>query len=143
MSSSMVSAPASAALQDSPDAERVAVPAIARPAAAPSSFAQERLWLVHRLEGGSEAYHIFRAFTLRGALDVAALRHALGETVRRHQALRTVFREVNGRAAQVVAPFSAFPLPVEDLSGLDADARRTDGAWASCTASCRRCTRRG
>jgi hypothetical protein len=42
----------------------------------------------------------------------------LSEIVRRHEALRTVFGEVDGSPVQVIAPFGAFALPVEDLSGL-------------------------
>ncbi|HST62605.1 MAG TPA: condensation domain-containing protein, partial [Longimicrobium sp.] len=55
---------------------------------------------------------------LGGALDEAALERALGEIVRRHQALRTVFAEAGGSPVQVVAPFGVFALPVEDLSEL-------------------------
>ncbi|HET7230601.1 MAG TPA: condensation domain-containing protein, partial [Longimicrobium sp.] len=55
-----------------------------------------------------------------------ALERALGEIVRRHEALRTVFREVDGSAVQVVTPFNGFALPVEDLSGLPERARETE-----------------
>ncbi|MFL5383771.1 MAG: condensation domain-containing protein, partial [Longimicrobiaceae bacterium] len=84
---------------------------------APLSFAQERLWFLDRLEPGSAVYNIPLARRL-GALDEAALERALGEIVRRHEALRTTFREVDGSPVQVIAPFGGFTLPVEDLSGL-------------------------
>ncbi|HEX5724950.1 MAG TPA: condensation domain-containing protein, partial [Longimicrobiaceae bacterium] len=84
----------------------------------PHSFAQERLWFLERLEGGSAQYSIPAALRLGGALDAAALERALGEVVRRHEALRTVFTEVDGSPVQVIAPFGGFALPVEDLSGL-------------------------
>ncbi|HYR11430.1 MAG TPA: amino acid adenylation domain-containing protein, partial [Longimicrobium sp.] len=86
--------------------------------AVPLSFAQERLWFLDRLEPGSATYNIPAALRLTGALDEAALERSLGEIVRRHGALRTVFTEVDGSPAQVVAPFGGFALPVEDLSGL-------------------------
>ncbi|HEY7768546.1 amino acid adenylation domain-containing protein, partial [Longimicrobium sp.] len=85
---------------------------------APLSFAQERLWFIDRLEPGSATYNVPRAWHLGGALDVGALERALGEVVRRHDALRTTFREVDGSPVQVIAPFGGFTLPVEDLSGL-------------------------
>ncbi|HSU18095.1 MAG TPA: amino acid adenylation domain-containing protein, partial [Longimicrobium sp.] len=85
---------------------------------APLSFSQERLWFIDRLEPGSAAYNLPMAWRLEGALDVAALQRALGEIVRRHEALRTVFAEADGSPVQVIAPFGAFALPVEDLSGL-------------------------
>jgi amino acid adenylation domain-containing protein len=95
---------------------------VERTGALPLSFAQERLWFTDRLEPGSALYNIPGAWRLGGALDGAALERALGEIVRRHEALRTTFAEVNGSPVQVIAPFGGFSLPVEDLSGLgDAD----------------------
>jgi amino acid adenylation domain-containing protein len=85
---------------------------------APLSFAQERLWFIDRLEPGSTTYNIPISWPLEGALDAAVLERALGEVVRRHEALRTTFREVDGSPVQVIAPFGGFTLPVEDLSGL-------------------------
>jgi amino acid adenylation domain-containing protein len=89
-----------------------------RTGALPLSFAQERLWFLDRLQPGSAFYNITSALRLAGALDAAALERALGEIVRRHEALRTVFREANGSPVQVIAPFAGFGLPVEDLAGL-------------------------
>ncbi|HEV3052085.1 MAG TPA: condensation domain-containing protein, partial [Longimicrobium sp.] len=85
---------------------------------APLSFAQERLWFIDRLEPGSATYNIPVAQRLGGVLDQAALERALGEIVRRHEALRTTFTEADGSPVQVIAPFGEFALPVEDLSGL-------------------------
>ncbi|HEV3049755.1 MAG TPA: amino acid adenylation domain-containing protein, partial [Longimicrobium sp.] len=89
-----------------------------RTGALPLSFAQERLWFIDRLEPESAAYNVPVAWRVGGALDEAALERALGEIVRRHEALRTVFPEVDGSPVQVIAPFGGFVLPVEDLSGM-------------------------
>ncbi|HEY9422715.1 MAG TPA: amino acid adenylation domain-containing protein, partial [Thermoanaerobaculia bacterium] len=78
----------------------------------PMSFAQERLWFLDRLEPGSPLYNIPAAMRLAGRLDVEALASALGEVVRRHEALRTIFAEAAGRAVQRVAPWEPFELPV-------------------------------
>ncbi|HEU4883256.1 MAG TPA: amino acid adenylation domain-containing protein, partial [Longimicrobium sp.] len=102
----------------------------------PLSFAQERLWVIDRLQPGGAVYNVPSGVRLRGALDVGALERALGEIVRRHEALRTTFGEHDGAPVQVIAPFAGFVLPVEDLTALDADARevaaleraREDGA---------------
>jgi amino acid adenylation domain-containing protein len=91
---------------------------VERTGALPLSFAQERLWFIDRLEPGSATYNIPAAMRLAGAMDERALERALGEIVRRHEALRTAFAEVDGSPVQVVAPFGGFALPVEDLSAL-------------------------
>ncbi|HEX8694953.1 MAG TPA: condensation domain-containing protein, partial [Longimicrobium sp.] len=85
---------------------------------APLSFAQERLWFIDRLDPGSTTYNLPWPLRLQGAPDIGALERALGEVVRRHEALRTTFREVDGSPVQVIAPFGGFRLPVEDFSGL-------------------------
>jgi amino acid adenylation domain-containing protein/non-ribosomal peptide synthase protein (TIGR01720 family) len=89
----------------------------------PLSFAQERLWFLDRLQPGGSFYNIPVGLRLEGPLDAAALERALGEIVRRHEVLRTTVGEVDGRPVQLIAPFTGFHLPVEDLSGLDAGAR--------------------
>jgi len=94
-------------------------------AEAPPSFAQERLWFLHRVGQGA-VYNVSAALRLSGPLDAAALERALGLVVRRHEVLRTTFREVDGLPVQVIAPFAGFTLPVEDLSTLDQAEREAE-----------------
>jgi amino acid adenylation domain-containing protein/non-ribosomal peptide synthase protein (TIGR01720 family) len=95
----------------------------------PLSFAQERLWFFEQLQPGLAAYNIPSAVRLRGAgLAVSALAAALGEIVRRHEALRTRFGVVAGRQVQRVETVEA-PLLLIDLGGLperrrEAESRR-------------------
>jgi amino acid adenylation domain-containing protein/non-ribosomal peptide synthase protein (TIGR01720 family) len=89
----------------------------------PLSFAQARLWYLDQLEPGSAAYNMATALRLRGALDAAALRGALGDLVRRHEALRTVFPAPDGAPVQTVLPPSPVPLPEVDLRALPVGAR--------------------
>ncbi len=92
----------------------------------PLSFAQRRLWLAEQVAPGSVAYNVPLALRLRGRLDARALALALGELARRHEALRTVFRDGGGgEPVQLVLPPSPLRLPVADLSGLaEADRER-------------------
>jgi amino acid adenylation domain-containing protein len=113
-------------LQSSDAGGLPAVTPVARTGALPLSFAQERLWFLDRLQPGSAFYNIPTALRLSGALQVAALERALGEVVRRHEALRTTFREVADAPVQVIAPFAGFSLPVEDLSALAAAEREAE-----------------
>ena len=94
-----------------------------------ASFAQQRLWFLDQYAPGSPAYNLPCVLRLRGRLDVATLERALGEVVRRHEALRTTFAAVGGKPVQVIAPSPALALEVTDISGLapgerEAEARR-------------------
>ncbi|MFF8275866.1 amino acid adenylation domain-containing protein [Streptomyces lateritius] len=69
---------------------------------APLSFAQHRLWLLHRLEEPGPAYNIPTALRVQGPLDSAALADAVADVAGRHDILRTVFVERDGSPCQVV-----------------------------------------
>ena len=84
----------------------------------PLSFAQQRLWFLAQMEGGSEAYHIPLGFGLRGRLDEHALRGALNGLVARHETLRTTFAVEEGDPVQRIGAADAgFPLEIHDLRG--------------------------
>ncbi len=92
--------------------------------AIPLSYAQQRLWFIDQLESGSVQYNLLRALKLGGALDVAALREALAEIIRRHDALRTTYTSANGRPHQHVAASLETPFEVVDLSHLSPEAQQ-------------------
>ncbi|WP_280277314.1 non-ribosomal peptide synthase/polyketide synthase [Nocardia wallacei] len=103
---------------------RPALTVRARPDIVPLSFAQRRLWFVHRLEGPSPTYNIPLAAWMRGTFDPAAFVRAVGDVVARHESLRTVFAEVDGVPAQRVLEVAELEPPVTvsdvDPGALDA-----------------------
>ncbi|HSG40695.1 MAG TPA: condensation domain-containing protein, partial [Thermoanaerobaculia bacterium] len=102
---------------------REPIPRTPRDGELPLSFSQQRLWFLDRLEGPSAAYNVPLVLRLRGDLKVSALAGSLARTVERHEALRTVFREVDGRPLQAVLDPVQTPLPVVDLSTLPPELR--------------------
>ena len=92
----------------------------------PLSYAQERLWFLDRLDPGSAVYNVSGLFRLEGELPVAALERGLGALVRRHEALRTRFAEIDGEPVQWVEAPQPWRLAVIDLAGLPAPARKAE-----------------
>jgi len=90
---------------------------------APLSYAQQRLWFLHRFQGGSVEYHMAQTWRLRGGLDAQALERAFNTIIERHESFRTHFVEVAGAAHQVISPLLKLPLPLVDLSALEAGDR--------------------
>lgn len=81
---------------------------------APLSPAQERLWLLQRLEPDDATYTVFQVRRLRGPLDRDVLTGAVADLVARHESLRTRFVEVDG-VPWTDSALSA-ELPIEWLS---------------------------
>ncbi|WP_216897108.1 non-ribosomal peptide synthetase [Nocardia alni] len=73
-----------------------------RPDRIPLSAAQQRMWVLNRLDSASPAYNIAVALRLTGALDVDAMRAALTDVVAEHESLRTVYPADAGGPRQVV-----------------------------------------
>ncbi|MCU1716787.1 non-ribosomal peptide synthetase [Pseudomonas sp. 5P_3.1_Bac2] len=80
---------------------RPALEAKLRPQHLPLSFAQQRLWLIDRIEGRKATYNMPLVLHLNGVLDEQALQAALNDVVKRHESLRTHFHEgADGQAYQ-------------------------------------------
>ncbi|WP_328952343.1 amino acid adenylation domain-containing protein (plasmid) [Streptomyces sp. NBC_00184] len=99
-----------------------------RPETVPLSFAQRRLWFLHRMEGPSATYNIPLTLRLSGTLDQRALQAALSDVVERHESLRTVFPVVDGVPCQRVLGTAGPRLRVSELGERDLPDRLAEAA---------------
>ncbi|MGB8509156.1 MAG: condensation domain-containing protein, partial [Pyrinomonadaceae bacterium] len=102
-------------LRGGQDMQTGSIERIARDEDLPLSFAQQRLWFLDQLESQTTAYNIPIVIRFTGALNAAVLGRSLNGIIRRHEILRTNFRMVNGRPAQVVTPARELELTEIDL----------------------------
>ena len=93
----------------------------------PMSYQQEQLWFLDQLQPGSAFYNIPSAHLVSARMDVGVMERALTEAVRRHEALRTVYRLENGGPVQVVLPPSPVTMGVEDRRGPDGSDAPAEG----------------
>lgn len=101
----------------------VPIASISRQQELPLSFAQQRLWFLDQLEGGSVAYNLPFGWRFKGELNRDALQRSLQEIVRRHEILRTVFPQRDGRPFQRILPQPEVRIDEVDLHTLEECAR--------------------
>ena len=82
------------------------------------SFAQQRLWLIDRLEPGNPAYNIPYAIRMQGPFDTALFGRALDKMIARHESLRTTFHEKDDQPIQLIGPPVSLDVPQIDLRPL-------------------------
>ncbi|MEJ7738034.1 MAG: amino acid adenylation domain-containing protein, partial [Chitinophagaceae bacterium] len=92
------------------------VDVLPRPERIPLSFSQERLWFIDRLAGSSVQYHVPAVLRLKGKLNREALEGALQTIVNRHEVLRTMIGEYEGRAFQNIKDLNRWQISIVDGS---------------------------
>ncbi|TAJ27356.1 MAG: condensation protein, partial [Reyranella sp.] len=98
------------------------LPAAAGAEAFACTMLQERFFAQQRTRG-PQGLNIAMRWQVAGALSHAAAEGALQALVRRHEILRTSFREIDGRLAQEVHPSCPVKLNAIDLTTLPAEER--------------------
>lgn len=79
------------------------------------SAAQQRIWFQEQVLPDTPGYNVPVTLRLNGPLDIDAFDRCVQEIVRRHEALRTCFTEVDGQPVPVVAQQLTVSIPVRDV----------------------------
>ncbi|WP_332728251.1 amino acid adenylation domain-containing protein [Pseudomonas sp. ESBL9] len=84
------------------------------------SFAQQRLWVLDQIDGGSAHYNMRSALRLSGRIELGALNRTFAVIVQRHESLRTCLSaDESGQLFQVIRPSSEFIIHKTDLTGIN------------------------
>ncbi|WP_114721480.1 amino acid adenylation domain-containing protein [Rhodococcus sp. AG1013] len=87
---------------------------------APLAPAQQRMWLLNRVDrSGSD--NIAFALDFEGDLDTVALRRAIGDVLERHPALRTVISDNGDGPVQIVEAPAPVPAVVDTPGGCESE----------------------
>ncbi len=87
-----------------------------RPNDIPLSFSQQRLWFLFNLEGPNETYNVPFTVEFSGELNIEALSDTLNDVLERHECLRTIFYEKEGRSYQRILNRAKVELEVLNVS---------------------------
>jgi len=97
----------------------------------PLTFSQSRIWFLEQFAAHTSAYVISTAMRVHGDFRADLFARACAEVVRRHESLRTVFFELDGRPHQQVRAELPPDVRIEDVPGVapeavDAELRRRE-----------------
>jgi acyl carrier protein/NRPS condensation-like uncharacterized protein len=112
-------------VEGAPSAELPPIVPTSRQDELPLSFAQQRLWFLDQM-GSGVAYNMPLSLRLKGNLNREALRRAIEEIVRRHEALRTTFTSRDGQPHQVIHDVPRWELPLRQLDETLTQAEREE-----------------
>ncbi|MGO4295011.1 amino acid adenylation domain-containing protein [Chitinophaga sp. RAB17] len=82
----------------------------------PISYAQERLWVLTNFEEASRTYNMPAAFRIHGTLQVEILEDAFRMVIQKHEILRTIFAEREGRPVQIVLSPEAVSFAIKTIT---------------------------
>lgn len=117
---------ASAAADNNADLASQMIEVADRSKAIPLSYAQQRLWLLHQIDGHSAQYNEFSAQHITGSLNIDALKVAIDSLIERHEILRTCFPSLDGVPYQKVCGaeqlfFQFTDFSAQENSAIDSD----------------------
>lgn len=81
----------------------------------PLSFAQQRLWFIDQLQGGTPEYNMPMVFDVQGPLNLSLVTDVFSQIIARHEVLRTVYVETEGETKQVIRSLSDIDFAINEI----------------------------
>lgn len=104
------------------------IPRTAGRTAFPLTASQRTMWMLHQADRSGILSNIPEVVHISGPLNVELMEKAFNEVIRRHDALRMVYTMENGEMVQRPLDSVYVPIPLTDLSGLEAAERERRAA---------------
>ena len=82
------------------------------------SSTQFRIWLLSQSRRGCIAYNIVKGFHIQGNIDKNVLEKAFRIAIKRHESLRTIFKQTGDEPRQFILENAPFNIQFRDLSQL-------------------------
>ena len=89
-----------------------------------TSHAQQRLWFIDQMDGGSAHYNMPFAMQLHGDFKIDVAQMVFSQIIERHESLRTVFIDSKNGPLQLIRKQFKFNITQIDISQLTADAQK-------------------
>ncbi|WDE09241.1 non-ribosomal peptide synthetase [Thalassomonas viridans] len=86
---------------------------------APTTFIQQRFWLLEQLYELAPAYHLSKSYRLNGAIEAGHILAAMAHVVEKHPSLRTTYAMVDGQLRQFIRTGN-LEVDVHDMQGRSA-----------------------
>ena len=116
--------------QSSGKAEDLTLPLVSRTDGVVLTSAQQRMYFLSQLEPDSPVYNCPFAYRLKGSLDLPRLRQALADVIKRHEILRTNYRDHVGVIEGIVREAKPVSVAFMDMSSLaDAQLESATADW--------------
>ena len=97
----------------------------------PLTQAQWRTWFLDQFEPGQSNYNIPTLLRLKGTLNFKALEQSFTALYRRHEALRAIFPNEDGKSVQIICEPREVQLPVSDFSDVPESEREAKALAAA------------
>jgi len=105
--------------------EQISIPVVSRMKAPEMSLTQQRFWYIDQVAPHESLYNLCSAFNLKGPLSVSRLERCINNIIERHEIMRTSLDWTGETPKQIISRQIAYELPIEDLSSLPEDSKRS------------------